>query len=363
MAGAVIARTLADTSKYLITIIDKRNHIAGNTYDPWCSNTGQRFHKYGPHIFHTNSETILTFINKYGKWLPYKHKVKAYVEGIGQVSLPINRDTLNTLYSKRLKSIKETKQFLETLREPYTAPKNAYEYLTNIYGSELTTLFFSGYTKKMWDLDLKELSVATVKRLPIRYDANPYYFNDKYQLMPAEGYLTFFTNLLSHPSINIRLSETFDHRMEDNYFHVFNSMPIDEYFNFQFGKLPYRSIIFSDAKLDRFTPTVPTVNFTDNRPCTRVTQWSLYPGLSSGHSDKYTYETPCSYEENNNERYYPIKTIDKNPQVIYQKYRSLLTSCLSETTFIGRCGQYQYYDMDQVIANSLNISNNFLKEQ
>ncbi|MEO2173988.1 MAG: UDP-galactopyranose mutase [bacterium] len=359
-AGAVIARVLAESGQYAITIIDKRNHIGGNTYDPVCPRTGQRYHQYGPHLFHTNNRQVLEFASRFTDWVPYKHKVNAYVEGIGQVPMPINLDTLNKFYSKNLKSADDVKMFLSSVRAPIENPGNAQEYLQNIYGVELTELFFARYSKKMWDLELEEISSAVVRRLPIRYDANPYYFNDKYQVMPRHGYLRLFENLLRHPVIEVQISQAFDRRMEKDFHHVFNSMPIDEYFDYEFGDLPYRSIIFDDSTNPSFEPEVPIVNFTDRSKFTRVTKWALIPGLGSGKLQKFTYETPCSYKENGLERYYPLNTVDKTPQKTYRKYKEFAKKSCNKTTFIGRCGQYIYYNMDQVIANSLAISKNFL---
>ena len=359
-AGAVIARVLAESGQYAITIIDKRNHIGGNTYDPICPRTGQRYHQYGPHLFHTNNRQVLEFASRFTDWVPYKHKVMAYVEGLGQVPMPINLDTLNKLYSKKLESVDDVKKFLSSVREPIDNPRNAMEYLRNIYGVELTELFFARYSKKMWDLNLEEMSSAVVRRLPIRYDANPYYFNDKYQVMPRHGYLRLFENMFEHPAIEVQISQAFDQRMEKDFHHVFNSMPIDEYFDYEFGELPYRSIIFDDSKNPIFEHEAPIVNFTDKSKFSRVTDWQLIPGLGRGKLPKLTHETPCSYKENAMERYYPLNTVDKVPQKTYRKYTELAKKSRNKTTFIGRCGQYIYYNMDQVIANSLAISSKFL---
>ena len=358
-AGAVIARVLAESGQYAITVIDKRDHIGGNTYDPVCPRTGQRYHKYGPHIFHTNNRKVLEFASRFTDWIPYKHKVNAYVEGVGQVPLPINLDTLNRIYSRKMKSVDDVKKFLTSVRIPVEKPGNAREYLQSIYGAELTELFFARYSKKMWGLDLEEMSSAVVRRLPVRYDANSNYFNDKYQMMPKHGYLRLFENLLRHPVVEVQISQAFDQGMEKEFHHVFNSMPIDEYFDYKFGDLPYRSIIFDDSRKPAFEHQVPIVNFTDTNKFTRVTNWELFPGLGGGDLTKLTHETPCSYKENALERYYPLNTVDKAPQRTYRKYKELAKKVCDKTTFIGRCGQYIYYDMDQVIANSLAISNKF----
>ncbi|MGZ8543605.1 MAG: UDP-galactopyranose mutase, partial [Kaistella sp.] len=198
-------------------------------------------------------------------------------------------------------------------------------------------------------------------RLPVRYDDNRNYFNDKIQAMPEEGYVTLFENLLNHPDISISLSRPFEKKMEKDYHHVFNSMPIDVYFDEKYSALPYRSIKFVQERLKQHDQPVPTINFTDDGVYTRQTDWRLYPGCDLGRRSEVllTKEIPCSYEENNFERYYPIKTVEGIPQGIYKQYRNEAQK-LNHITFIGRCGQYIYYDMHQVVANSLKIARDFL---
>lgn len=350
-AGAVVARSLADSGYFNISIIDQRDHIAGNAYDTIDPSTGVRYHVYGPHIFHTNDSKVVDYLSRFTEWYEYRHRVKALVENIGAVPLPVNIETLNIIYSESLSTPEEMRGYLDKIRSDVKAPSNAREYLLSIYGEELTELFFSRYTRKMWALDLSDLPVSIVSRLPLRYDNNPYYFNDKYQLMPGNGYTRMIENILDHEDITVNLDTLFDKSMENDFDHVFNSMPIDVYFDEVYGPLPYRSIRFEHEYISEYCYDVPTVNFTDTSDYTRMTNWSLYPGHGSGEKLMLTREVPCSYEENNFERYYPVKSIDGEPQKIYKKYRALAKQ-LDYMTFIGRCGQYIYYDMDQVVANS-----------
>lgn len=359
-AGSVVARELADSNRFHVTIIDQRNHIGGNAYDPVCSETGNRFHLYGPHIFHTNSPDIVGYLSRYTKWVAYRHSVKALVDSVGQVPLPINLETLRKLYNVNLEGEADARKFLDDLRTPVQNPGNAEEYLHNLFGVELTELFFSVYTKKMWGLELDKLPVSVVARLPIRYDENPNYFNDKFQQMPADGYHALFENLLDHENIEVFLNTPFSPDLEQGYHHCFNCMAIDEYFEYRFGDLPYRSIKFEHASEMPFEFEVPTVNFTDKGKYTRITNWKLYPGAGGGTKDKVTREIPCSYEVNNRERFYPLKSVDGAPQKAYKKYAELAAE-LERVTFIGRCGQYIYYDMHQVVANSLQVASKFLK--
>lgn len=340
-------------------MIDRRAHIAGNTHDPIHPKSGSRYHQYGPHIFHTNSGEIVDYLSQFTDWIPYRHQVQAVLPaGLG-APMPINMDTLNAHYGLELTNDDEMRAFLEVIREPIAQPANAEEHLLSLYGRELTELLFGRYTRKMWGLELSDMPISVVARLPVRYGQDPHYFNDEYQMMPAQGYLALFEKMLDHDKIEVRLNTAFDKDMESEYDHIFNSMPIDEYFDNEFGPLPYRSIKFEHRFDEGFEYTVPTVNFTDEGEYTRKTSWALYPACGGKPGDHVTYETPCSYEDNDYERYYPIKTVDGWPQRRYKQYEALAKQ-KDNMTFIGRCGQYQYYDMHQVVANSLMIARKFL---
>jgi len=359
-AGAIIARELADQGGFMVEVIDRRPHIAGNAYDPVDPESGLRIHRYGPHIFHTNDEAVFAHLSRFTGWLPYEHRVEAYVEGIGHVPLPINRTTLNRLYALDLRSEEDVRRYLDGVRCRHEQPRTARAVVENHYGRELTELFFARYSAKMWALSLDELPASVINRLPVRLSDERGYFTDKIQAMPADGYETMFRNILDHPSITVRLSTAFDRALESGYDHVFNSMPIDVYFGNVHGPLPYRSIKFRHERIPGHRQPVPTVNLTDTGPVTRRTDWRLYPGC--GTRDDYaivTSEYPCSYEENDLERYYPVKTVTGDSQRIYLRYQAMAAQ-LPHVTFIGRCGQYVYFDMHQVVANSLMIARRYL---
>ena len=360
-AGATIARELADSGLYQVDIIDQRPHIAGNAFDPIDSRLGLRIHQYGPHIFHTNNQGIVDFLSRFTQWLPYEHKVEALVDKIGFVPLPINRTTINKIYRQKLSNEEQVRTFLGRIRCHHSSPANAEQAMENVYGTELTQLFFGRYTQKMWDMKLSDLPAEILARLPVRYDDNRNYFSDKFQAIPEKGYLGLFKNMLDHDSISVSLSSGFELGMEKDFCHIFNSMPIDVYFKEQFGPLPYRSIRFMHEKVEQHYQPVPTINFTDESVFTRQTDWRLYPGcqVKNGSAIVLTKEVPCSYEDNSFERYYPIKTLDGAPQRLYKRYREEANK-LKHVTFIGRCGQYIYYDMHQVVANSLKIAKGFL---
>ena len=324
MAGATIARLLADNC-YQVTVIDARDHIAGNCYD-YVNEYGIRVHQYGPHLFHTSNTEAVEWLSRFTHWVDYEHKVKALLNTGQYVTLPVN---------------KETKE---------------------IVGEEnVLDVFFRPYTRKMWGKELDELDPAILKRVPIRDDMNELYFpNDSFQKMPALGYTAMFEEMLAHPNITVQLSTPFDKSMESEYAHVFNSMAIDEYFDYCHGELPYRSIRF-EVETHKVPQKFPAavVNFTDDGPRTRVTEWKHIP--MHGDNPEYTtitYESPCDYKDNNMERYYPVKDLDGKNQEIYHKYRAMTPS---NVTFIGRCGTYQYLDMWMVVCQTLKIFDNWTR--
>lgn len=322
LSGSVIARELAEFGNK-ITIIDKRIHIAGNTFD-YINEHGIRIHKYGPHLFHTNNEKVFKWLSRFTNWIPYKHKVKAILNDGNLVTLPINAETRKIVGDENL---------IETFIRPYS--------------------------EKMWGMKLEELDPQIINRVPMRDDDNEFYFpNDKFQYMPENGYTELINNILNHDNIEIKLNTSFEKNIESKYDHIFNSMPIDEYFDFCFGELPYRSIKFHNTNLpvSRLFP-VSVVNFTNNSKFTRIVEWKNIP--NSEWNNEYTtvtHEEPCDYKENNNERYYPVKDIYGKNREIYNKYQNLVPK---KITFIGRLGLYSYLDMDQCVNSALTIANNF----
>lgn len=324
-AGATVARILAEAG-HRVVVMDKRDHIAGNAYD-YENEHGIRIHKYGPHLFHTNNKKVFDFLSQFTEWVGYKHKVKAQLEDGRFVTLPVN---------------KETKEIV--------GEKNVID------------IFFRPYTYKMWGKTIEELDPSILNRVPVRDDDNEYYFpNDEYQYLPKDGYTNLIKNMLDHENIEVRLKAPFNPFAMNFFEHCFNSMPIDEYFDFCHGELPYRSIKFHNVTLP-MTKVLPTgtVNFTHDGPYTRVTEWKNLP--CHGDTDKYTtltYEEPCDYRDNDMERYYPVKDIDGENRKTYEKYKDMVEGNM---TFIGRCGQYVYVDMHQAVNSSIATAEKFLKE-
>lgn len=323
LSGAVVARELADKG-YQITVIDKRNHLAGNVFD-YVNEHGIRVHKYGPHLFHTKNQNVFEWLSRFTDWIPYKHKVKAMLDDGRLVTLPVNKETREVVGEDNI---------IETFIRPYT--------------------------EKMWGMKLEEVSPNIINRVPIRDDDNEYYFpDDLYQCVPKDGYTKMVENIFNHKNISIELRKSFSKQMEDEFDHIFNSMPIDEYYNFQFGKLEYRSIKFHHTNLPspKIFP-VSQVNFTNNGPYTRIVEWKNIPGHGINNLwTSLTYEEPCHYSENNDERYYPVRDVSGKLASIYRKYLAIENP---KVTFIGRLGNYAYLDMDQCVNAILSNVKNHL---
>ena len=360
-AGAVYARQLAEKD-YHVTVIDKRDHIAGNCYD-YVDDTGIRIHKYGPHLFHTSNMAVFDYLSRFTKWVKYEHKVVVRVGEKKFVPLPINIQTINTIFNKSFESEEDVKSFVDSLTIKNQEIINAQDWLYDKIGERLTNIFYRPYTKKMWDLDLKNLSYSVVKRIKFSFSNEERYFpNDSIQFLPDRGYTELFRNILDHKNINICLSEKFCKSSLKEYTYCFNSMPIDEYYDFKFGNLPYRSIKFKHLITESDTSSGHvTINYSDSSKHTRETWWHNIPGHHIQRKDLFikTQEEPCDYKDNNHERYYPVKTSDDRFGRIYKKYRDLKEENI---VFIGRCGTYQYLDMHQVVNQSLLNVNRWIKD-
>ncbi len=371
-AGAVHARRLAEAG-FHVEVIDRRPHVAGNAYDE-IGPEGIRVHRYGPHLFHTANRGVIDWIGQYAEWVPYTHRVRALLPSGLLVPLPINLDTMNAVFSTALANEAQARRHLAAVAVPVAEPANAAEYLASQIGTELRDLFFRPYTRKMWAMDLEDLDAAVVKRLPLRFDRRDTYFPDgETQLMPRDGYTAFVTNVLDHRNIQVSVSTAFDHAMLADAHHCFASLPIDEFYDFCEGALPYRSIRFhhraeplpnpAGVWKEHDGPSFSVVNFTDAGPFTRETAWHLIPHHLQDDTGQATItrEEPCDYRDNGLERYYPVKTADGANEAIYRRYEELAEGDGARLTFIGRCGTYRYLDMDQVINQSLMSADRWLR--
>jgi UDP-galactopyranose mutase len=352
-AGAVLAERLAKTDKKVL-LVEQRNHIAGNAYD-YYNKDGILVHKYGPHIFHTNSREVFDYLSQFTQWRPYEHRVLASVDG-QLVPIPINLNTINKLYGLNLCS-SEVEAFFSERAEKITRIRTSEDVVVSTVGRELYEKFFRGYTRKMWDLDPSELDASVTARVPTRTNRDDRYFSDTYQAMPLHGYTRMFQNMLSHPNIKIMLNTDYKEVVDYiPYKHMIYTGPIDSYFNYCFGKLPYRSLEFKFETIDAesFQPT-GTVNYPNEHAYTRITDFKYLTGQKHPKTT-IVYE----YPQAEGDPYYPVPR-PENAET-YRKYQQLAAS-MTNTYFVGRLATYKYYNMDQVVAQSLTLFKKLMQHQ
>ncbi len=345
-AGSTLAERLASQHGKKVLLVDKRMHIGGNAYD-FYDDSGILIHKYGPHIFHTNSKTVFDYLSQFTKWRAYQHRVQANVDG-QLVPIPINLDTINTLYGLDLNSM-QVEKFFESMAEPKDIIRTSEDVVVSKVGRELYEKFFRGYTRKQWGLDPSELDASVTARVPTRTNRDARYFTDSYQAMPLHGYTRMFENMLSHPNIQILLNT--DYREIKNYIpykQMIYTGPVDEYFDYRYGKLPYRSIQFQFETHDvPVYQQAPVVNYPNDYAYTRITEFKYLTGQKH---DKTTIVYEHATAEG--DPYYPIPR-PENAE-IYRQYHAL-AAATGNVHFAGRLATYKYYNMDQVVAQALTL--------
>jgi UDP-galactopyranose mutase len=347
-AGSVLAERLASQHGARVLIIDRRNHVGGNAYDE-KDDAGILYHKYGPHIFHTNSDAVVDYLSQFTKWRPYEHRVLARVRG-QQVPIPINRTTLNMLFDANLETDEEAADYLASRAEPVDEIRTSEDVVINAVGEELYRLFFRGYTRKQWGLDPSELDKQVTSRIPTRTNTDDRYFSDTFQAMPLDGYTAMFEHMLDHPRIEKALGVDFRDIKDRAYEiadHLIYTGPIDEYFDFRFGKLPYRSLKFDHQTLEQewFQP-VAVVNYpSEDVPFTRISEYKHLTGQDHPRTT-ITYEYPSA----EGDPYYPIPRPEN--QELFKKYEALADET-GNVTFVGRLATYRYYNMDQIVGQAL----------
>jgi UDP-galactopyranose mutase len=305
-------------------------------------------HKYGPHIFHTNSQDVFDYLSRFTEWRPYQHRVLACVDG-QLVPIPINRDTINKLYGLNLTSF-EVEAFLAKVAEKRETIRTSEDVIISKVGRELYEKFFRNYTRKQWGLDPSELDATVIARIPVRSNGDDRYFSDKYQMMPLHGYTRMFERMLSHPNIKVMLNT--DYREVQNlipYAEMVYTGPVDEYFECCYGKLPYRSLKFrfETHETPRYQ-AAPVVNYPNEYPYTRVTEFKYLTGQEHAKTS-LVYEYPTS----EGDPYYPVPRPEN--QELYRKYEKL-AQATEGVHFVGRLATYKYYNMDQVVAQALTLA-------
>jgi len=347
-AGSVLAERLASQHGARVLMIDRRPHVGGNAYDE-RDEGGILYHKYGPHIFHTNSEQVRNYLSQFTEWRPYEHRVQALVRG-QLVPIPINRTTLNMLFDANLRTDEEAADYLAQRAEPVDEIRTSEDVVINAVGRELYELFFRGYTRKQWGLDPSELDKQVTSRIPTRTNTDDRYFSDTFQAMPLHGYTAMFERMLDNPLIEKMLGTDFRDLKDEAHEiarHVIYTGPIDEYFDFRFGRLPYRSLKFDHRTLDQeWFQTVAVVNYpNEDVPFTRVSEYKHLTGQQARNTT-ITYEYPSA----EGDPYYPIPRAEN--QALYKKYEAL-ADATDDVTFVGRLATYRYYNMDQIVGQAL----------
>ena len=345
-AGSVLAERLANGLGKKVLICDTRPHIGGNAFD-FFNEEGILIHKYGPHIFHTNSADIFEYLSRFTEWREYQHRVLASVDGM-HVPIPINLDTINKLYGLNLNA-HEVKDFFERVREPRDHIKTSEDVVINAVGRELYEKFFKGYTNKQWGLDPSELDATVTSRVPTRSNRDDRYFTDTYQAMPKHGYTRMFERMLDHPNIKIMLNCDYQElKNEVRYKELVYTGPIDEFFDFCYGKLPYRSLEFKHETHDtEVFQEAPVINYPNEQAYTRVTEFKYLTGQKH-HKTAVVYEFPRA----EGDPYYPIPRPENTE--LYRKYQAL-ANARDDVHFVGRLATYKYYNMDQIVGQALTV--------
>ncbi|HYD70878.1 UDP-galactopyranose mutase [Azospirillum sp.] len=354
-AGSVLAERLARGLGKRVLIIDRRPHIGGNAYDHY-NDDGVLIHRYGPHIFHTNAPQVAEYLSRFTKWRPYEHRVLAHVDS-QLVPIPINRTTVNRLYGLNLAE-SEVDAFFAARAEAVPEIRTSEDVVVSKVGRELYEKFFRGYTRKQWGMDPSELDKAVTSRVPTRTNDDDRYFGDSFQNMPLHGFTRMFENMLDHPNIKIMLNADYREVARDvKYDSLIFTGPIDEYFDYRYGKLPYRSLRFrhETAEQEWFQP-VAVVNYPgEDVPYTRITE---YKHLTGQHHPKtsLTFEFPAS----DGDPYYPVPRAENAE--LYRKYQAL-ADATPNVHFVGRLATYRYYNMDQVVAQALTLYGRIAKAE
>ena len=345
-AGSVLAERLARCSDKKVLLVDRRPHIGGNAYDHY-NDDGLLVHKYGPHIFHTNSRDVFDYLSQFTEWRPYQHRVQAWVDG-QLLPIPINLDTVNRMYGLNLTSF-ELDAFFAKVAEPCEQIRTSEDVIVSKVGRELYDKFFRNYTRKQWGMDPSELDAQVTARIPVRTNRDDRYFTDTYQAMPKHGYTRMFENMLDHDNIKILLNTDY-REIEDviPYREMIYTGPVDEYFDCRFGKLPYRSLQFAFETVDKeWAQPVAVVNYPNDHAYTRVTEFKHVTGQEHSKTS-LVYEYPTA----EGDPYYPVPRPENTE--LYKQYQALADQT-SGVWFVGRLATYKYYNMDQVTAQALTV--------
>lgn len=357
-SGAVIARELAEAG-YTVEVVEARDHIAGNCHTERDEESGVLVHKYGPHIFHTADGRVWKYIQRFGEFLPYTNRVKATTEG-KVYSLPINLLTINQLFGKSF-SPDEAKAFIASQADnSIDEPQNFEEQALKFVGETIYNAFFKHYTIKQWGVDPKQLPASILKRLPVRFNYDDNYFAHPHQGMPKDGYSAIVQKMLVHANISVKLGATIQRTDVGQYQHVFYTGPLDGYFQFDEGRLGYRTLDFKPLRHNGDYQGCAVMNYCDtSKPFTRISEHKHFAPWET-HEKSICFEEYSRLAEPNDTPYYPIRLTEE---------KSLLSTYVEKAqqekgiTFVGRLGTYRYLDMDVTIAEALTTAEQFLSCQ
>jgi len=343
-AGSTVAERLASQCGARVLVVDARDHVAGNAYDP-LDEHGVRVHRYGPHIFHTSSDRVVRYLSQFTAWRPYEHRVLSHVEG-RDVPLPISSRTIAALYGLDLDPA-QMAAFFEARREKLATIANSEDAIVARVGRELYDLLFAGYTRKQWGIAARDLDASVCGRIPIRTNGDDRYFSDSFQAMPVDGFTAMFERMLDQPTIDVVLGTRFEDIADRIRFdRLVYTGPIDAYFGYRYGALPYRSLDFQfeTHEVERYQ-RVAVVNYPGAEAYTRITEFKHLTG------QKHPMTTIArEYPRATGEPYYPIPRADN--RALYAKYAAK-AAAEANVTFVGRLAEYRYYNMDQVVASAL----------
>jgi UDP-galactopyranose mutase len=346
-AGSVVAERMATVHKKKVLVVDRRSHIGGNAYDHFDEH-GLLVHRYGPHIFHTNSEQVFRYLSQFTSWRSYEHRVLASVEG-KLVPVPINQDTVNLLYGLKLKTDSEVAAFFASRAERRDSVRTSEDVVVSKVGRDLYEKLFRNYTRKQWGKDPSELDSLVTARIPVRTNRDDRYFTDRYQAMPKNGFTSMFEKMLDHRNITLELGVDYRDvvgRVQCK--EIIYSGPVDEYFDYRFGALPYRSLRFEHQTIAKeYLQPVAVVNYPNEHEYTRVTEFKYLTGQSHKQTS-VVYEFP----EDSGDPYYPVPTPEN--AALYRRYAEL-AAATEKVHFVGRLATYRYYNMDQVVAQALTL--------
>jgi UDP-galactopyranose mutase len=346
-AGSVLAERLASDLGQRVLVVDRRSHVGGNAYDHY-NDHGVLVHRYGPHIFHTNSAAIVDYLSRFTAWRPYQHRVLASVDGM-LVPLPINLDTVNRLYGLGLDG-PGLEAFFDARRERREPVRTSEDVIVSKVGVELYTKFFRNYTRKQWGLDPSELDASVTARVPVRTNRDDRYFTDTYQMMPLHGYTRMFERILDHPNIHLMLQTDWrEIRDTLRYEQLVYTGPVDEFFDYRFGRLPYRSLRFEHVTRPgrELAQPAAVINHPNDYAFTRVTEFRWLTAQAHDHT-ALVYEYPTDQGD----PYYPVPRPEN--AALYKRYQAE-TKSVSNVWFAGRLATYRYYNMDQVTGQALAV--------